>query len=115
MFNPRQKMVDRDIVRFCSIECRLQMSGELSVGWMVDAWIYSQEFSNELPTLQDVINIGRLVEPNVNVRTDRSEFRTVDVRVGWDVKAAWEDVPRLMVALMEQRDELTPAEFFKAY
>jgi hypothetical protein len=111
-------MIDRDIVRFCAIECRLQMSGELSVHWMVDAWIYALASSEDgLPSLDDVINIGQLVEPNVNVPTDRSEFRTVDVRVGWDVKAPWEEVPRLMVALMESYDPdlVTPAEFFKAY
>lgn len=128
-------MIDRDIVRFCSIECRLQMSGELSVGWMVDAWLYAQEvagpnpsngYTDSWPTLEDVINIGRLVEPNVNVKSDRNNgFRTVDVRVGWDVKAPWEDVPRLMVELMEElnhkgspestQGRMSPAEFFKRY
>ena len=135
-------MIDRDIVRFCSIECKLQMSGELSVGWMVDAWLYAQACSTEwdfdsdppaarfnLPTLEDVINLGRLVEPNVNVWTDKSEFRTVDVRVGWDIKMPWQDVPAAMVDLMEDLalsrlmeakeaplpDSMTPEVFFKTY
>lgn len=130
-------IIDRDIVRFCSIECKLQMSGELSVGWMVDAWLYAQEaskirheFTDELigytynPTLADVLNIGKLVEPNVNY----NGFRKVDVRVGWDVKMNWENVPRAMDALMEsltaEPDKshpgitipvMTPDKFFKEY
>lgn len=129
-------MIDRDIVNFCAIECRLQMSGELSVGWMTDAWIYAQEMSQEpnpddefwslrptLPTLADVMNIGKLVEPNVNY----NGFRKVDVRVGWDVKMDWENVPRAMDALMESLTAepykregitvpvMTPDKFFKEY
>lgn len=123
--------IDRDIVRFCSIECRLQMSGELSVGWMVDAWIYAMEASglyeglHYSPTLADVLNIGRLVEPNENY----NGFRKVDVRVGWDVKMNWENVPRAMDALLESLTAepirvpekgitipvMTPDRFFKEY
>lgn len=96
-------MIDRDIVRFCSIECLLQMSGELSVGWMVDAWLYAQEFGYAPPTLDDVQNIGRLVEPNVNYGPG---FRRCDVRVGFDVKAPWQHVPVLMANLMEELNQL---------
>lgn len=102
-------MIDRDIVRFCSIECKLQQSGELSVGWMIDAWLYAQvnswdsvesfHGSYRLPTLDDVVNIGRLVEPNVNYGPG---FRKVDVRVGYDIKMQWEQVPAAMVDLMER-------------
>lgn len=132
-------MIDRDIVRFCSIECRLQMSGELSVGWMVDAWLYAQDVAGYKvgvakpeykyqPTLDDVQNIGCIVEPNVNYGPG---FRKVDVRVGFDVKAPWQHVPVLMANLMEglrpsltevansaYPDDyglLTPAKFFKEY
>lgn len=117
-------MIDRDIVRFCSIECRLQQSGELSVGWMVDAWLYAQGVAyggwynidagviQPLPTLDDVVNLGRLVEPNVNVGPG---FRKVDVRVGWDVKMAWEDVPVAMCNLMDTVQTMTPEEFAREY
>lgn len=120
-------MIDRDIVRFCSIECRLQMSGELSVGWMVDAWLYAQDFGGQPPTLADVQNIGKLVEPNVNVGPG---FRKVDVRVGYDIKLPYQQVPSAMVDLMERINplkevtdsaypgdylRLTPAKFFKEY
>lgn len=126
----------RQQVQFASIECKLQMSGELSVAWMLDGLTYAIENSKQwddgpmrLPTVDDVLAIGKLVEPNVNVVSDRNGgFRTVDVRVGYDVKAPWEEVPRLMVALMEALREppyspregisvpvLTPDTFFKEY
>lgn len=106
-------MIDRDIVRFCAIECRLQMSGELSVSHMVDAWLYAQDVAGYkqgiagpqykyLPTLDDVQYIGSLVEPNVNYGPG---FRKVDVRVGYDIKAPWQHVPVLMANLMEDLRE----------
>lgn len=129
-------MRDLDIIKFISIECKLQMSGELSVGWMAEAWDYAQWASNlrheytdevigrRLPTLADVMNIGKLVEPNVNY----NGFRKVDVRVGWDVKMDWESVPRAMDGLMEgltveayhprpgiTMQAMTPDKFFKEY
>lgn len=118
-------MIDRDIVRFCSIECRLQMSGELSVGWMVDAWLYAKEISSVMnweddekpiyqyipPTVTDVLNLGKLVEPNVNALG----FRTCGVQVGSDVKMDWRLVPQQVVNLMENQEALTPNEFFKEY
>lgn len=115
-----EELISRDIVRFCAIECKLQMSGELSVHWMVDAWIYAQHVADPfltgktvvLPTLDDVVNVGRLIEPNVNVGPG---FRRVDVRVGQDVKLPWQQVPTAMVNLMENLDSFTPNEFFKEY
>src|ERR1051325_9105981 len=90
-------LIEYDIVKFASIECKLQMSGELSVGWMIDAFIYAIQNQDRLPELSDVLNIGRLVEPNVNY----NGFRKVDVRVGWDVKMPWEEVPDFMGNIME--------------
>lgn len=100
--------VEYDIVKFCSIECKLQMSGELSVGNMVDGFIYAQQIANKrnnmyegyaytLPTVTDVLELGKLVEPYDNALG----FRTCGVRIGYDVKMDWMDVPRQMVDLME--------------
>lgn len=102
--------IESDIVRFASIECRLQMSGELSVYWMIEAWLYAQSVADRTPTVEDVLLLGKLVEPNVNLG-----FRTVSVRVGADVKIPWKEVPEATANLMGHQDSLTPAEFFKAY
>jgi hypothetical protein len=121
-------IVDLEVVKFCAIECRLQMSGELSVAWMIDGMIYAQENSNSRPTVTDVLNLGKLVEPNDNAKG----FRTCGVRIGSDVKMDWQDIPRQVVNLMEAVREgafdprpLGPGisstrngganEFFKAY
>lgn len=110
-------MLSLEVVRFCSRECELQMSGERSVAWMVEAWQYAQKtsaieaYNGGRPLVDDVVHLGYLVEPFKNVKG----FRTVGVRVGWDIKPDWQDVPRQMVNLMEGQDALTPNEFFKAY
>lgn len=114
-------MIDTDIVRFCAIECRLQQSGEYSVSWMVDAWIYAMNIQkvlmangdliNVAPTIQDVLNLGQLVEPHDNIYG----FRTVNVQVGYDVKMDWQLVPGAMERLMNTIGDCTPSEFFKEY
>lgn len=108
-----RKMVDREIVKFCSIEAILQMSGELSVGWMVDAWIYAQENCGRLPTVNDVLEIGKLVEPVENAKG----FRTCGVQIGHEVKMDWHNIPRQMVDIIDavREKRLNAAEFFKAY
>lgn len=122
--------VDYDIVKYCSIECKLQMSGELSVGWMVDGFIYADQVANydnnmyesylyHLPNVSDVLNLGKLIEPNDNALG----FRTCGVRVGWDVKMDWQLVPEQIVNLMESVAAhpagdsygLTPDQFFWEY
>lgn len=102
-------MIGLNIVRFCARECELQLSGERSVAWMTEAWEYAQKNDVEvvngglmpcvprLPTVDDVLNLGRLVEPFKNAQG----FRTVGVRVGWDVKMEWAEVPEFMVNVTE--------------
>lgn len=108
-------MITLEIVRFCAIECELQMSGELSVYHMLNAWDYAQYTSNlktkELPDIKDVEHIGMLVEPKWN----KPGFRQVDVRVGWDVKMQWDRVPEAMHNLMSSVEIFTPAQFFREY
>lgn len=99
------------VIRFCARECELQMSGELSVSWMADAWLYAQQLVDISPTLADVLNLGKFVEPYKNY----NGFRQVGVRVGWDVKGDWRAVPSQTANLIEAQDYLTPAEFFKEY
>jgi hypothetical protein len=99
-------IVDLEIVTYCSIECRLQMSGELSVGHMVNGFVYAQDISQQAsvgtdqwrkPTVTDVLNLGKLIEPNDNALG----FRTCGVQIGSEVKRNWEDIPRQIVNLME--------------
>jgi hypothetical protein len=100
-----------EIVRFCGIECELQRSGEQSVAWMLDAWAYASTLRPGIVTEEIVQAIAVRVEPVVNA----NGYRTVDVRVGSDVMAAWEVVPVLMESLVGCVDRLTPEQWFKEY
>lgn len=92
LFNEHQ----RAIVWFCAKECQLQMSGELSVAWMLDAYEYALGHLERQPDMSDVIRLGGLVEPQVNFEG----FRTVGVRVGNDVKMHHTQVYGAMVDLL---------------
>ena len=105
------QLIPYEVVRFCSVECRLQMSGENSVLWMIDAWLYANDFDGKSPTVDDVLTLGRLIEPFDNIHG----FRRCSVQIGSDIKNNWQEVPRQMVSLMENQDRLTPAEFFKEF
>ena len=101
------------IVRFCAIECELQQSGEQSVWWMLRAWEYALDHNNRRPTPDDVIRLGALVDPPKNA----GGFRRVGVRVGWDVKGDWQNVPRQVANLCsaDALAALSPAEWFRQY
>lgn len=114
--------VSLDIVKFCARECQLQMSGEMSVGWMIDAWLYAQAQAawqwhvdgpmySRRPTVSDVLTIGRLCEPHDNL----NGFRRCGVRIGQDIKIDWQVVPNQIDNLINHGTDLTPAEFFKEY
>lgn len=107
----RPELIPIEVVRFCAVECRMQMSGEISVWNMIEAWRYCVEQAelNNRPSVANILEIGKLVEPTKNYDT----FRKVDVRVGWDVKMAWEDVPVFMVNTVDalHHNELTNEAF----
>jgi hypothetical protein len=84
------------IVRWAAQECAWQQSGELSVAWMIEGWAYAHRRRNRPITRRDVLALGQLVEPHVN----RGGLRRVGVRVGWDVKMDWRQVPDALAQLV---------------
>lgn len=100
-----------DIVHFCARECQLQMSGERSVGWMVDALLYAQDQADHPITVDDVIIVGRLCEPHDNLYG----FRRCGVQIGYELKMNWEVIPEQIDLLLEQQNVLSPEEFFRSY
>jgi Fic/DOC family protein len=98
------------IVRFCSIECNLQQSGECSVDWMVQAWNHAAIVGLPL-TVEYIEDVGRIVEPTVNA----VGFRQCGVRVGSDVKLDWHGVPAAMSDLVDAQTVLTPEEWFREF
>ena len=99
-----ERALTLDVVKWAAQEGAWQVSGELSVAWMIEAWQYALKHRDEPITLDHVLALGRLVEPTVN----RRGLRTVGVRVGYSVKPPPQEVPELLDRLIEQQPS-TPA------
>jgi hypothetical protein len=108
-------MVPLAIVRFCAVECELQRSGERSVFWMIAGFLYAQAaettHDDGLPLEEDVLALGGYIEPEKN----RDGYRTVGVRVGYDLKPHPAEVPGLMKGLMELTSPIMAEEWFRQY
>lgn len=98
------------VVRWAAQECEWQGSGERSVPWMIDGWLYARRYRSGRPTVATIVRIGALVEP----RHNRLGLRTVGVRVGYDVKMHPSLVPAALRALVAS-EGLSPAEWFRQY
>lgn len=105
-------------VRWAAKECERQDVGPQSVANMIEAAMIMADYSHEarwdvsfLVTL--IEDIGRCVEPVKN----KGGFRTVNVRVGYDYKVDWAEVPRLMTKLCDPDvvHELDPVEWFREF
>jgi hypothetical protein len=107
-----------DIVRFCAIECELQVSGELSVYNMVNAWDVARNECMlniaegiEGVTEAQILRLGYLVEPGKNQRG----FRQCPVWVGRSLKIAWDLIPSALYGICQSFEDVDPAEWFKEY
>ena len=69
------------VVKFCALECGRQQSGELSVYRMCMAYNYALTMTKEhqFPTVNTILELGRLVEPVINV----NGFRTTPVTINY--------------------------------
>lgn len=101
------------VVEWAAWECTRQKSGEASVWWMLRGWQYAMTVAatGQRPTVADILVLGAAIEPVKN----SDGFRRVGVRVGWDVKVAWEKVPELVEELVGATDEFTPDQWFRQY
>lgn len=109
-------MITPHVVTYAAQECAWQYSGELSVGWMIDAWWYAYRRRDQSIQFEDVVALGQFVEPNVN-----NGLRTVNVRVGSSVKLNWRLVDSALETLLVNQPKLADAaeidvtEWFRQY
>ncbi len=91
-------LTNTHIVRFCAEECARQQSGELSVAWMYDAFLYAIYHKDRLPNEEDIRILGAMVEPNKN----KDGYRYVPVRfANGNVLNNQEHIPRNMETMFE--------------
>lgn len=109
-------------VRWAAQECYWQQSGEISVAWMLEGWMYAMDSEHDRPDLDDVLALGRIIEPRHNL----NGLRRVDVRVGpninldglrvgSNVKMSHESVPAALDQWLGGLPELDPTEAFRQY
>ena len=104
-----------ELVYYAAQECELQGSGELSVSWMINGWIYASEHKERI-TIDHIIKLGKLIEPRVN----RNGLRQIDVRVGYNYKMPWQNVLKALEGLVASQPEThcskdQATEFFREY
>lgn len=87
-----------------------KLDGIERVKFMLDGWVYALVHGT-LPTVDDAIILGRLIEPKMNAMGTRS----CHVMVGGHVPPNPRKVPALLVGLFESMDKYTPLEFYKEF
>ena len=87
--------------------------GQLRAFWMWRAWDVGRQMADlrASPTVADIRNLGRLVEPDKNAQG----FRSIGVRVGSRLCPKAEMVPRMVARLVAHGEKLAPLEFYKEF
>lgn len=108
------------VIDYCAEEVRrqghdtAQLDGIERVGWMLEAWrlalIYSKTYGDK-PGRGHSLIIGHTIEPNKNA----GGLRQCEVRVGNSPCPLARHVPGLLDRLFENRDAMTPIEFYKEF
>ena len=104
-------LISLHTVQWAAEECTRQKSGEMSVAWMIEGWLYAHRRRNQTIILRDVLALGSIVEP----RTNRRGLRQVSVRVGSDIMLDWALVPAALDQLLNETRILQPDEWFRRY
>ena len=95
----------------------LKLDGIERVSWMLDAWAYAIRHSwwrNPQPSLDDIIILGKMIEPSRN----QGGIRTVGVRVGHRIcpppAVVWEMLKDLIRDLNRESNFL-PLDFYREF
>lgn len=104
------------VIEFCAEEVRRQYhysnekTGPLAVGWMVNAWWVGLLHEGPI-TLDLIVSLGQAIEPTKNW----GGLRQVDVWVGGRMCPSPNEVPGLLLRLIEHGTELEPGPWYKEY
>ena len=106
---------DLQEVQWFAENAKRQQSGYDSVWWLASAYQWYRDetiWRQRSPTREDILHLARLIEPNVNYL---GNWRNVNVQVGLHIAPDWQEVPRLMEALIEAGDDLPPDEWYREF
>lgn len=105
--------VPLDTIRWAAQECARQESGELSVAWMLEGYAYALTHRARPITLDDILTLGRLIEPVIN----RRGLRALPVLVGRDLHRgiAANTVPTALAQLVEYQDGIDAVTWYRSY
>ena len=104
------------VIRYCAEEVERQRDTAIHVYHMVKAWAWATDKAQEFryPRENQVISVGHLVKPSVNLPYT---FRGCNVRVGNHFPPDWGDVERLMARWVDAVHDasLTADEAYKEF
>lgn len=95
-----------------------QPEGIRRVAWMLLAWDYACTRDGAKPTIDDVLVLGRMIEPEKNKAGLRTSGVVIKDSISGLVVKRFppaEEVPRLLASLFEHGAALTPLEFYKEF
>jgi hypothetical protein len=113
-----------EVIKWAAAECERQHSGEMSVAWMVAGYEYAVGMSapwrrDDFPSVKTIQILASKVEPRTNkLSAERPDnFRKVDVIVGdrLAVTPSWQEVPRIMDALIDAWNDLSADDWYRAF
>ena len=101
------------VIEWCAEECERQQSGEMSVYNMVRAWLRANTASRRraFPRYQDILDLGRIVEPDKNARG----IRAVPVFVAGNRKMEAGNVFGALTRLIEHGGTLAPGQWYREF
>lgn len=113
--------VPYNVVQFCVLECERQNTKPIAVLWMLNAWqwIRTNKFDSfgnlqVYISITDILQLGSLVEPEVNA----FGFRQIPITIknaSYKKMPDAGDVYRLVHQLCQNRAALSPEEFYKEF
>lgn len=90
-------VITPEVVHWAATECVHQHSGEMSVAWMIDAWVFAHRRRNRGIELRDVFELGRLIEPVKNL----NGARRINVMTGVSSKISYTQVLETLIKIVE--------------
>ena len=104
-------------IEYCAEEVSRQghnikdLDGIQRVSWMLAGWSYALRNQSRSFHFDDIVFLGKAIEPNKN----QGGLRKCGVRVGSRICPDWENVPELLHRLLKYGTELSPLEFYKEF